>query len=195
MSDGIKLQNQEIFVNDIDSISRYIKGLSYAGHGCLRLYWKICEKKSINARFFINYFPIGSRAFRSKYHLWTRDVDYKAKRWKWIRKILIKLRDMEFVDIEPLKGSPPLALHPKSKFENADYSLKPHISKLIFKFPKQGGENILKEIVAVHKFIMKFVPRHIPPRYYPKSVLEKSFQNKINKAKGVVIIRFPIHPQ
>ena len=187
------MQTREILVNDIERISRYINGLSYAGHGCLSLYWTICEKKSINARFFIEYFPVGSRAFRAEYHLFSSQQNYKENRWKWIRKILIKLRDMEFIDIEPLEGSPPLGLHPKSKFEDADYALRPRISKLTFKFPKQGEERVLQDLSQVHRFVMKFVPRHIPPRYYPKSTLKKSLHNKIKKAKGVVVIRFPIY--
>lgn len=173
-------------------MAKYIGGLSYAGNGCLSLYWEICKKKSINARFFIESFHVGSKAFRSKYHLWTTDKNYEAKRWKWIRKILIKLKEMGFVDIEPLQGSPRPELHPESKFEKADYSLRPCISKLTFKFSEQG-ESILKDVVSVHRFITRFVPRHIPLPYYPQSALRKSFQNKVKKAKGVVTISFPIN--
>jgi hypothetical protein len=175
----------------MDSMAKYIRGLSYAGHGCLSLYWEICEKKSVNARFFIEFFPVGSRAFRSKHKLWTSNDNYEARRWKLIRMTMIKLRDMGFVDVEPLKDSPSLGLHPASKFENADYSMRPRISKLTFRFSEQGEENILKDVALIHKFIMKFVPRHMTPRYYPSS-FRKSFQNKIKKTKGTVIIHFPI---
>jgi hypothetical protein len=169
-----------------------LRGFVYAGHGSLSLYWEICEKKTVNARLFIQFFPVGSKAFRSKYKLWTKNDNYEARRWKLIRMILIRLRDMGFVDVEPLKSSPPLGLHPTSRFRNADYSLKPRISKLAFRFSEQGEESILKDVVAVHKFIMRFVPRYIAPRHYPKSALKKSFQNKIKKTKGTVVIIFPI---
>jgi hypothetical protein len=188
----MSLQLQEISVSDIDSIAEYIKGLSYVGHGCLSLYWDVCEKKTVNARFFIEFFRVGSRAFRSKHRLWTGNDNYEARRWKLIRMILIKLEAMGFVDVEPSKNSPPLSLHPSSKFENADYSVRPRVSKLTFRFSEQGEENILKDVTSVHKFIMKFVPRHITPRYYPKSALKKSFQNRIKKTKSTVVILFPI---
>ena len=185
------MQGQEISVDDVDSIEKYIKDLSYAGHGCLSLYWEICKRKSTNARLFIDFFPVGSRAFRSKHRLWKKNEDYERRRWTWIRKILVKLRSLGFVDIEPIQGSPRLSLQPARKFKHADYILRPRISKLIFRFPKQDGEKALKDIVSVHRFVMRFIPRHIPPRYVSKGALKHSARRKIKKAKGIVIINFP----
>lgn len=67
--DTHKLVGREILADNIDAISNFIRVLSYAGHGCLSIYWEICKRKSINARYFIDHFRVGSRAFRRKYRL------------------------------------------------------------------------------------------------------------------------------
>jgi len=186
------LSTHEILANNIESISKYIRALSYAGHGCLSLYWEICKKKSINARYFIDYFPVGSRAFRAKHRLFPSQENYKENRWRLIRKILLKLKDSGFIIIEPMRDSPPLRLQPAKLFVNADYSLTSLVSAVAFAFPRPDGERHIKEVTDAHKFIHMFVPRHIPPRYYPKSALKKSFLKKIKRARGTVVIHFPI---
>ena len=194
IQEGEKLQAKEIVASDTDSIYEYIANLSYAGQGCLSLYWDICEKNIeralVNARH-LTHIRIGSGAFRSRHRLLPNDKDYEANQWKWVRKILIKLRRMGFVSVRPIGSSPSLGLQPRKKFEKADYILNPHVSKLVFKFPKEGGEVTIGDVASAHRFIMRFVPRHIPPRGITKKALEKSTLNKIKRAKGLVVIRFP----
>ncbi len=191
--DTHKLVGREILADNIDAISNFIRVLSYAGHGCLSIYWEICKRKSINARYFIDHFRVGSRAFRRKYRLFSFQENYKENRWMWIRKILLKLRDSGFISIEPVNNSPPLGIQPARLFADADYLLKPLVSKITFIFPRSNGQKYIETIVDAHNFIRTFVPRHIPPPYYPRSALRRSFLNKIRKFRGKVVIRFPLN--
>lgn len=189
-----RLHAEEIVVSDINSIYQYITDLSYAGQGCLSLYWDICQKRVervlVNARHLIH-IRIGSGSFRSKYGLLPSNKNYQTNQWKWVRKILVKLTRMGLVSVEPIGSSPPLGIQPGRNFQNADYILRPRVSKLVFRFPNKGGEISVEDVVSAHKFIMRFVPRHIPPRYVPRSALKRSTMRKIKKAKGRVIIQFP----
>lgn len=144
----------------------------------------------MNARHLIHV-RIGSGAFRSKHGLLPKSNNYEANQWKWVRKILIKLRRVGFVYVKPIGSSPRLGLQPEKKFKNADYVLRPHVSRLAFRFPKEGGESNIRDVVSAHRFIMRFVPRHVPPKFIPKKALKTSTLNKIRRAKGLVIIRFP----
>jgi ankyrin repeat protein len=58
--------SREIIASDVTSIFRLLRMLWYAGHGGLSLYWAICEESKkgfVNARYFIDHFPIKSYVF------------------------------------------------------------------------------------------------------------------------------------
>lgn len=183
---------EKITVVGTDSIHEMIKCLSFGGNGCLSLYWEICKRESINARDFIDYFPVGSRAFRSKYHLWENSENYQKNRWIWIKEILTVLRKYGLVTIEPLNNKSKLDSHAEADSENFDYALKPRVSEIIFEFRRDGNRISMTELEAAHKFIMNFVPRHISPRGIPKKVLRNLTQRKIEKSRDIAEIVFPI---
>jgi tetratricopeptide (TPR) repeat protein len=185
-------EHREISVDTQTSIYRLIELLSYGGHGCLSFYWEICIRQTVNAKIFVDSFPVGSRAFRTKHHLWDSEKNYKDRRWRWIRQILLKLEAYDFISIEPLHNSSRLGLQSTRKFTNADYVLRPKISKIILRFRKQGKYKVLKDLVSIHRFVMSFIPRHVPPKYISERVLKSNVRKKVEKTKGKVTICFPI---
>jgi hypothetical protein len=74
---------------------------------------------------------------------------------------------------------------------DADYLVKPLVSRVIFKFPKPGKRRDIFNIVEAHQFIQKYISRHIWPRYVPHSRIRRKIKKMIRRSKGEIVIHFP----
>jgi len=174
---------KKIIAVGVDEIVNKIYTLCYANQGALSFYWDICQRGSVNARRYIDFFPISSRRFKTEKKLWKSSPNYRVNRWKWIRRILKKLEDGGYILVKPINNSPTLGVQPERKFKRADYLCSPLISELTLKFG-EGRKTLTlrRNVVEIHKWIRHFNPGRARSK-------KKKLKNKVSGYKRFDVVR------